>query len=185
MLPKLTVPPALTPKEILRVENLVTIAPGSAWETKKWPWAYYAEVGKKLIGEGKIVAIIGGRADAETAHKIENSIDDKRVINFAGKLTLLESASVISRSKLLISNDSSPVHIATAVGTRSVVLFGPTVPAFGFAPPPVLGRVVELEGLWCRPCTSHGSRECPTHTHECMKGILPDTVFHLSNELLA
>ncbi|MFI5264903.1 MAG: glycosyltransferase family 9 protein, partial [Candidatus Kapaibacterium sp.] len=90
----------------------------------------------------------------------------------------------ISHSDLLISNDSAPVHIATATGTRSIVIYGPTVPEFGFAPPPDLGQIIQNEGLWCRPCASHGSNECPIHTHECMTSIKPEVVFQKAVEAI-
>ncbi len=98
------------------------------------------------------------------------------------KTSLQELVSIISFSDLLISNDSAPIHIATATRTPSITIYGPTVPELGFAPPPGLGRIIQVQGLWCRPCTSHGSNDCPIHTHQCMTNIDPETVFQAAIE---
>lgn len=158
---------------VANASRVFSIAPGSAWQTKQWALDRYKEVALRLLESGSRVIVIGGASEKDFGAELEKL--GSSVLNLAGRASLLESAYAISRSDLLIGNDSSPVHLATAVGTRSVVIYGPTVPEFGFLPPGGLGHSVE-QPLWCRPCTSHGSRECPTHTHDCMNLVTVDQV---------
>lgn len=150
--------------------NTIALAPGSVWATKKWGDKKFAELAKLLLKEDVKIAVIGGPAEREAGAAIRRS-DPERVIDLTGKTTLAQAAGVIAKCRLLIGNDSAPIHLATAVGTPSVVVYGPTVKEFGFAPPAHMSKIVEAEGLWCRPCTPHGSDVCPIFTHKCMKTI--------------
>src|SRR5204862_144593 len=82
---------------------------------------------------------------------VEGDGGRRRAVNACGRLTLRQSAEAIRRAALLATNDSAPLHLAQAVGTPTVAIFGPTVPAFGFGPRGPRDRVVELNGLICRP----------------------------------
>jgi heptosyltransferase-2 len=75
----------------------------------------------------------------------------------------------------LVSGDTGVMHMATAVGTPVVALFGPTVRPFGFFPYSSRAQVVEL-GLSCRPCSSKGGPQCPLGHHRCLVDIAPVTV---------
>ncbi len=88
----------------------------------------------------------------------------------------------MSRAAVLVTNDSAPLHVAAAVGTPIVAIFGPTVPAFGFAPRGPRDAVVEHPDLPCRPCSAHGPRTCPLGHHRCMKEIAVDQVLHAIEE---
>ncbi|MEK7765252.1 MAG: glycosyltransferase family 9 protein, partial [bacterium] len=76
------------------------------------------------------------------------------------------------------TNDSGPMHLAALLRVPVVAIFGPTVPAFGYAPWPVGGTRHAVLGLDlpCRPCTPHGGARCPIGTHECMTGISVERV---------
>ena len=150
--------------------DTVALAPGSVWATKKWGDDKFVELARLLLDEGKQLIVIGGKGEKLVGDEIASLAKD-RVINLAGKTTLAEAAEVIANCALLIGNDSAPIHLATAVGTPSVVIYGPTVKEFGFAPPKEMSKIVEVEDLWCRPCTAHGSDTCPIFTHKCMKAI--------------
>jgi heptosyltransferase-2 len=100
----------------------------------------------------------------------------KNVFNVAGKLSLLQSAELIKRSHVIISNDSAPMHLAVAVATPVVAIFGATVPEYGFAPRGAHDIVIETKGLKCRPCSIHGGKTCPIGTFECMIAITPELV---------
>jgi heptosyltransferase-2 len=151
-------------------DNTIALAPGSVWATKKWGDDKFVELARLLLKADLHIAVIGGPTEREVGERIK-AIDPTRVFNLAGKTTLVQAAGVIAKCRLLIGNDSAPIHLATAVNTPSVVVYGPTVKEFGFAPPQEMSRVVEAEGLWCRPCTPHGSDVCPIFTHKCMKTI--------------
>jgi lipopolysaccharide heptosyltransferase II len=143
--------------------GFVALAPGSIWGTKRWPG--YAELAAVLEGP---VVVVGGRDDAGIGAAVVAAAPG-RVHNAAGALGLRASAALIARAAVLVTNDSAPLHLATAVGTPIVALFGPTVPAFGFGPRGARDIVVEHVGLECRPCSAHGPQVCPLGHHRCMR----------------
>jgi len=160
----------------------VAIAPGSVWATKRWLPDRFAQLIRELTDEGIQVALIGGPADEQLGRELETSAQ-KNIANFIGKLTPRESAEAIRRCGVLVSNDSAPVHLASAVGTKVVEIFGPTVSKFGFTPFGVSHRLVEKE-LDCRPCGDHGANKCPLGTFDCMKSISVTEVYRAVKELL-
>lgn len=163
----------LLPKE---GSPFVAIAPGTVWNTKRWLKERFAALAGMLLAEGKKVVLIGGGDDAKLCEEIAALIGAGKVVNTAGKLSLLGSAELLRRCALLVCNDSAPLHLAVAVGTPVVAIFGATVPEFGFSPAGVHDEVVEVRGLSCRPCSSHGGDECPIKTFDCMVNITPERV---------
>ncbi|MFL5560348.1 MAG: lipopolysaccharide heptosyltransferase II [Gemmatimonadaceae bacterium] len=152
---------------------LVALAPGSVWATKRWP--YYPALARALAGRARLV-IIGGREDGALAREIMNAAGDDTAIDATGRLTLLASAEVIGRARVIVSNDSAPLHLASAMGTPTVALFGPTVPAFGFGPLAARSAIVEDDLLACRPCDRHGPQRCPLGHWKCMLHQSPERV---------
>ncbi|HEX2249433.1 MAG TPA: glycosyltransferase family 9 protein [Gemmatimonadales bacterium] len=150
--------------------RFIAIAPGSVWATKRWP--YYADVASAIDG---ITVIVGGREDVALAREIVSASGGKAV-SAAGVLSLRESAAVIQRASCLVTNDSAPLHLATAVGTPVVSLFGPTVPEFGFGPRRSGDVVLGLSDLPCRPCSRHGPQRCPLGHHRCMRELSVESV---------
>ncbi|NOT08764.1 MAG: lipopolysaccharide heptosyltransferase II [Gemmatimonadales bacterium] len=148
----------------------VAMAPGSIWGTKRWPG--YGELARVL--DLPVVAV-GGPEDRDLSAAIVAAAPG-RAHSAAGELSLRESAALLERAAVLVTNDSAPLHLATAVGTPVVAIFGPTVPAFGFGPRGPKDRIVELVGLSCRPCSSHGPRVCPLGHHRCMRELSVATV---------
>lgn len=173
--------------QILESEGLgkrqfIVLAPGSVWATKRWP--YYQELAELIMRESNFdIAIVGGQPDREQANEII-AVEPKRIRSFAGKLSLIQSAAVMEMARLAITNDSAPAHMAAAVGTPVVAIFGPTVPEFGFAPFSDKSAVIENKGLYCRPCSSHGPNRCPEGHFFCMKGIRTETVWQEAKRLL-
>lgn len=154
------------------------LAPGSAWETKKWGDQKFFDLAWEFTKRGFGVIVLGGSEETQIASEIKAAAPTGTVLDLAGKVSFLSSTSAIARSLLLVANDSAPTHAAVAVGTKVLTIFGPTTPAFGFAPPIGSGEVIELPDLWCRPCTPHGSHVCPIYTHECMGQISAESVFN-------
>ena len=105
-----------------------------------------------------------------------------RAVNACGRLTLRQSAALLKRAVLLVTNDSAPLHLASAVGTPIVALFGPTVTEFGFGPvrPGDVALGMELQ---CRPCSSHGPPQCPLGHHRCMRDLTVEAVTRAIEEL--
>jgi len=156
--------------------KLVAVAPGTIWNTKRWPSEKFASVCAKLVSDNVAIVLVGGKEDETLCKEVAELSHAKNIFNLSGKLSLLQSAEVIRRSKVLISNDSAPMHLAVAVGTPVVAIFGATVPEFGFAPCGPQDIVVETKGLKCRPCSIHGGKTCPIGTFVCMLNILPEVI---------
>jgi heptosyltransferase-2 len=153
------------------------LAPGSVWATKRWPAERFIELARKLIAEARaFIYLIGGGSDVALCSRIAAAIENN-CINTAGKLSLRQSAALLDRCQILISNDSAPTHLGVATRCKVITIFGPTVPAFGFAPFGD-GHVVIEKNLACRPCSSHGGDYCPIGTHACMWEISVEKVFN-------
>jgi heptosyltransferase-2 len=146
-------------------QGFVAMAPGSIWGTKRWPG--YAELARAL---DRPVVIVGGADDRALGETIALAAPG-RVHLAAGELPLRVSAALLERAAVLVTNDSAPLHFASAAGTPVVAIFGPTVPAFGFGPRGAGDRIVEHDGLACRPCSSHGPQVCPLGHHRCMREL--------------
>jgi heptosyltransferase-2 len=161
----------------------VALAPGSIWGSKRWP--YYEQLAPRLAVRAAIVTV-GGLEDAPLGESIVKAVAEgggrRKAVNACGALTLRQAADVIDRAALLVTNDSAPLHFAQAVGTPTVAIFGPTVPAFGFGPRGPRDRVVEVVGLMCRPCSAHGPRSCPLVHHRCMRALTMDAVLQAIEE---
>ncbi|HEV7839477.1 MAG TPA: glycosyltransferase family 9 protein, partial [Gemmatimonadaceae bacterium] len=162
-------------------EPFVALAPGSAWGTKRWP--YYVELARR-ISEYARIAIIGSKADGPVAEEICAAIPAGCAINAVGELSLLASAELIGRAQAIVTNDSAPQHLASAMGTPTLTIFGPTVPEFGFGPLAERHAVAGLEGLSCRPCDRHGPQRCPLGHWRCMRELGPDYISSLLGEVL-
>jgi heptosyltransferase II len=158
----------------------VALAPGSAWGTKRWP--YYVELARTLAEDSRI-AVIGSRDDAAVAADIIGVLPPGAAINGIG-LPLLASAELIGRAQAIITNDSAPQHLASAMGTPTLTIFGPTVPEFGFGPIAARHAVAGHESLSCRPCHRHGPRSCPLGHWRCMRELTPEYVSSLLTEVL-
>ena len=156
--------------------NMIAVAPGSVWNTKRWPVEKYKELCGLLSRQGFHTVLVGGPADAELCKDIGRSINQDRVLSVAGKLSLLQSAEIIGRCRAIISNDSAPMHLGVSMRTPVVAIYGSTIPGFGFAPRGEHDAVVEINGLECRPCSIHGRTACPIGTFVCMTSIQPDVV---------
>src|SRR5919106_1425349 len=90
----------------------------------------------------------------------------------AGAFTLQETGALLAHTRVVVSGDTGVMHMATAVRTPVVALFGPTVEQFGFFPYHGRAAVVEHR-LRCRPCSAMGSSRCPLGHHRCLRDILP------------
>lgn len=151
---------------------LVVLAPGSVWATKRWP--YYPALAVRLAQRARI-AIIGASHDAPLAAAIVAAVDATvehgTVVDATGRLSLLGSAELLRRAAALVTNDSAPQHLASAVGTPTVTVFGPTAAEFGFGPMAPGSVAVGHRALSCRPCDRHGPAQCPLRHWRCMREL--------------
>lgn len=182
--PGLSSPPDPFKKFGLPDSGLFGVNPGSAWPTKCWPAARYAEVIKRLHEErGLRAVIVGGPRERGVAAEVERLAGPGTCFDLAGRTDLGELMAVIRRMSLFITNDSGPMHIAAAYGVPTVAVFGPTTRELGFFPYGGNSEVLE-EFLECRPCALHGSRSCPRGHFLCMKLITADKVHAAAVRLL-
>ncbi|MBM4177888.1 MAG: glycosyltransferase family 9 protein [Ignavibacteria bacterium] len=156
----------------------VVLAPGSAWKTKQWPTERFRELAQRLVHEGIRVSVLGDASVAEVAS------GSAGVDNLAGSTTMQQAAGVIAGATIVVANDSAPVHLASLQNVPTIAIFGPTIPEFGFGPFGSDVIVVQNDQLLCRPCSDHGTQECPLGTHECMTSITVDKVYSRIQRLL-
>jgi heptosyltransferase-2 len=159
----------------------IVLAPGSVWATKRWP--YYAELARRVAHRFPVV-VIGSKDDQEHVDTIAAAVPPDRLINAVGRLSLLGSAELIGRARALVSNDSSPTHMASAMATPTIAIFGPTVPDFGFGPLAPGSAVAGHPTLDCRPCDRHGPRRCPLGHWRCMRELGVEEVERLLSSIL-
>ncbi|MCP4582012.1 MAG: lipopolysaccharide heptosyltransferase II [candidate division Zixibacteria bacterium] len=168
-------------KQQINIENFIVIAPGSVWATKRWDsYRELAELLRKKYDSD--IVLLGSDDDYDLCRKISA---EGPAHNFAGKTDLLQSAAIIKLARLAITNDSAPAHIAAAVGTSVAAIFGPTIPAFGFAPYSDESTVIENKDLYCRPCNAHGPMKCPEKHFKCMIEISADKVLRECEKLIS
>ena len=164
-------------------DQLVCLAPGSVWSTKRWPVKYWKQLADMLLGQGLKIALIGGPGDEALAADIIKA-GSENIFNCMGKYSLRQSSEIIRRAGLLITNDSAPTHMGVAVETPVLTLYGSTAPKFGFYPYGSKNRILEIPDLDCRPCTDHGKRKCPLDHFKCMLDLKPETVYQTAREMI-
>ena len=156
-------------EENLRGKSLICFGAGASFEGKCWAKENFLELANILCNEGHQIVLLGGSEDAVN-HWIARKLKG-RILNLSGKLGFLESAELLRRSKLSVSNDSSIVHLSEAMGTPTISIFGPTVKEFGFAPFLLQSELVEID-LPCRPCSRNGKGNCFNPVQrECIQKI--------------
>lgn len=169
----------------LEGKKLVGIHAGSAWPTKCWPMEYFVELISKLQTElgVQVVLVGGGKQDTDLGEKI-CQLAKGHAASLCGKTSLADLMALMKHLSLFITNDSGPMHIATAFDVPTLAIFGPTTRELGFFPYGQGHRVMEVKDLPCRPCALHGGKKCPLGHFKCMKEITPDEVFKNAKEML-
>ena len=160
---------------------IIGLVPGAGFFTKRWPLEYFSELANRFKGSYQVV-ILGGTNESGLGEVLAT---DKNIHNFAGKFTILESGIAISSMNLLIANDSGLMHMATAVKTPVIAIFGSSVRELGFFPYRGKSIVLENTELNCRPCSHVGREDCPRDHFKCMREIPPQRVYDSAMELLA
>ena len=167
--------------EVDRVLSRSGVTPGTSWvamnvsarwQTKRWPPASFAEVADRLQQEGwGAVVMIGGPDERAEVAEVTRMMKTP-AIDLAGATSVGQLPALLSRASLLITNDSGPMHVAAAVGTAIVALFGPTSAVR--TGPYGAGHAVLSGNVPCSPCFS---RTCHnTVPLECLRTVLPQQV---------
>lgn len=144
---------------------------GAALNTKKWPLHKW----KEFAGEMKHpIILLGGPEDRQQGDEIA-AVDPVKIYNACGRFSLNESAGLLQKAKLVITHDTGLMHIAAAFKRPVISLWGNTVPAFGMTPyygaAMVPDVIMQVNKLWCRPCSKIGYNKCPLGHFKCMEKI--------------
>jgi heptosyltransferase-2 len=158
---------------------LAALAPGAAHATKRWPIAHWIALAERLRAAGLTSVVVGGPDDRGAAQQLSGHAHGA-----AGALSLQETGALLARARVAISGDTGVMHMATAVGTPVIALFGPTVRQFGFFPYHARATVLERP-LDCRPCSAMGSARCPLGHHRCLADLAPPDVARAVEQLVA
>ncbi len=152
-------------------KSIMVLTPGTRWKTKMWTCEGFARVADECRARwGLTPVVVGAPGDRPLARAIQ-SMARLPVMDLTGRTSLRTLAALYGRSKLVVSTDTGPMHIAAACDVPVVALFGPTAP-WRTGPFGDIHRVVRL-GLECSPCFM---RNCPDP--RCMTGITPERVLH-------
>lgn len=153
---------------------VAAICPGSVWRTKRWPAPAYGGLVRHLEAAGYACVLLGSPAERALTRMV-NDAAGGGAIDLGGATDLSVLAAVLAETQVVVSNDSAPMHLATAVGVPQVAIFCATVPGQGYGP---LGECVQIveKDLACRPCGRHGAERCPRATDDCMELIRVEDV---------
>ncbi len=155
--------------DFLQQGEFIALAPGAGFATKRWPVERFAAVAREILAQGNRCCILGSPTEQKLAGQIREQAPG--CADFTGRLSLLESAHVVGKARRLLTNDSGLMHIAEAMGTPVVALFGSTVRELGFFPFLPGSVVIENSSIACRPCSHIGRTACPKGHFLCMKSL--------------
>jgi lipopolysaccharide heptosyltransferase I len=164
----------------LGAKPLAVLVPGTIWETKHWRVDGFAEVGRHLIESGHDVVIAGTNQDRPCSQAIIAACPG--ALDLCGQTTVGGLVALIRRAAICVTNDSGSMHVAVAVGTPVVSVFGPTNPTW-IGPYGQPHAVVRVE-LPCSPCYLRSLRSCPNN-HMCMQKVTPIKVIERIERVLA
>ncbi len=148
-----------------------TLSPASLWFTKQFPADQWVRLIKQ-IPENTPVYLLGAPNDHPLCEEIRLQSGHPKTINLSGKLSLLQSASLMQDARMNFTNDSAPLHLASSVNAPVTVIYCSTIPEFGFGPLSTNAAIVQIpEKLPCRPCGLHGFTQCPEKHFRCATAI--------------
>ncbi len=160
----------------------VVLLPGARWNNKRWPVENFVELAKLMRTMSALQFVILGSADERALGQAIASANPGRCLNLAGQTTLWEMIEWVRRGRLVISNDTGPMHVAAALGRPLIALFGPTNPRHT-GPYGQPGSVLQMNSLPCIPCMQS---DCRFSTPlACLKSITPQSVYARVRQELA
>ncbi len=172
---------SLTAGEGLVGRPLVALNLGASHPVNRWPVGYFAALAERLHTElGCGVLLVGGPQDRELADAVKTNIATP-LVDLVGRTTLLQLGAVLSRCAVVVSGDTGPMHLATAVGTRVIALFGASDPS-RTGPVGEGHRVLQAAGVECVPCRKRTCKHAIPL--ECMERISVQDVFSAVSDVL-
>lgn len=157
-----------------RDRTLIAMAPGAAHFTKRWPVEHWQALVRRIRGTADVV-VLGGASERDLGDALVEA-GGGSVVNAAGQFSLLGTGALLKRARVMAGGDTGVTHLATAVGTPVIAMYGPGVEEFGFFPYRGRAQVLQRADLTCRPCSTHGGPRCPLGHHRCMVEISPEDV---------
>jgi len=174
---------AIKPNPKLKAdEKYIGLCPGARHFTKRWPREYFIELGKRLESTGYKIALFGGLEEVDLCFEMENQI--KNAINLCNT-SILQVGSDMKMCRVIYTNDSGLMHLASAVKVPIIAFFGSTVREFGFFPYKAKSIELEMENLSCRPCTHIGRKSCPKIHFKCLKEIKTELAVNSLKNIMA
>jgi ADP-heptose:LPS heptosyltransferase len=167
-------------------QPLVGVHVSGGREIKQWPVERFAEVAGRLArARGATIVLTGSPTDEALVHMARQRLRPLSVVDVSGALDLVTLAAVLQRLDLFVTGDTGPMHLAAAVGTPVVAVFGPSDPN-RYAPPGDGHRVVRVD-LPCSPCNRirRPPARCTGHTPDCLSTIDVDRVFEAAMQTLS
>ena len=163
--------------------RFIAIGASASYPLKCWPLANFRLLISDLVANGWPVVLVGDSNEKETT-QLKQEYHGK-IHNTAGIFSTLESAELLRHARLVVTNDTSVSHMAEAVNTPAIVIFGPTVREFGYVPFLKESKLLETnEVLNCRPCSKDGRGKCRNPNYlQCLTTIKPQNVMQLILEL--
>jgi ADP-heptose:LPS heptosyltransferase len=152
---------------------------------KQWPPERFADVAARLADtRGAAVVATGAPVDRTLVSELQNTLAPRLVIDASSAGGLLVSAAVLAQLDVFVTGDTGPMHLAWAVGTPVVAVFGPSDPA-RYATRGSFDRVVRVD-LPCSPCNRirRPPERCVGHTPDCLAGLAADSVFEAATAVL-
>ena len=150
-----------------KTQNYITITPASLWFTKQFPKEKWIEF-INYIDSSIYIYFLGGSADKDLCKEIMSKCSRQNLLNFAGKLSFVESAALMRDAMMNYVNDSAAQHIASSVDAKISTIYCSTVPEFGFGPLSSDSVIIQSTSkLNCRPCGIHGHKTCPKEHFKC------------------
>jgi heptosyltransferase-1 len=160
--------------------QIAILVPGTMWETKHWTPEGFADVARRLAGNGFIPIFIGSKGEKALNRSIHEQAPGST--DFTGQTSLADAVALIRRAAVVVTNDSGVMHIGAALGKPTVSIFGPTNPVH-VGPYGQPGSVVRLD-LPCSPCNYRRLAQCP-NDHACMRDLTVDMVMDRIREVLS
>lgn len=159
------------------------IAPGSVRATKRWTPEGFARLLALAAGDGWAAVLLGTAGEGELCRAIAEASGTRPAV-LAGRTSVSEFVALIALAAGVVANDSGAGHVAAAVGTPVLSVFGPSGPEMGYGPLGRHTRAVSHPALDCRPCDPHGPRVCPLGHWRCMRELGAERVFAALRELV-
>ena len=160
---------------------IVAIMPGAEYgPAKRWPAHRFGALSARLAGAGSQVWLLGSESERKLGEAVRVAADHDDVINLCGRTTLADAVDLLGAAAVAVTNDSGLMHIAAAVGTHVVGLYGSTTPRF--TPPLTERKDVLYRNPECSPCFR---RECPLGHFNCMMELSVDDVANVAMTALA